>query len=527
MRARVWGLPLRRMSTTDPLLDPERHFLAVIQQVKDYAIFSLDLEGRCRSWNAGVERILGFTADEFVGHDVSHLIFTPEAQQDGVPQRELAQAATAGQANDDRWMRRRDGTLFYATGITTGLRNERDELIGYVKVMRDRTQWKQLQSQLQQTVDELARIDRHRSEFIAMLAHELRNPLAPLRHAVHMLPRVARDPKELASVAAMMERQVGHMGRLIDDLMDVGRLTQGRIELRRQLIDIDAAIASAVEAVGGQFNEKGHTLEITPAAGTVHVNADPTRLTQVIVNLLNNAAKFTPPPGHVWLSTEREANEVVIRVRDTGVGLELDEQMQIFELFAQMDVSMERAQGGLGIGLSLVRQLVELHGGTIAVYSAGRGQGSEFTVRLPTADEVQPPVQQPAASPSPVPPRKILVVDDNIDAANSLASLLRLGGHDVHVAHDGAIALQMALAERPEVVVLDLGLPVMNGFDVARRLRQGRGNSPTPLLIALTGWGQPEDRERSYEAGFDAHLVKPVAPPALDDLLRSLAGSRR
>jgi PAS domain S-box-containing protein len=235
MRARVWGLPLRRMSTTDPLLDPERHFLAVIQQVKDYAIFSLDLEGRCRSWNAGVERILGFTADEFVGHDVSHLIFTPEAQQDGVPQRELAQAATAGQANDDRWMRRRDGTLFYATGITTGLRNERDELIGYVKVMRDRTQWKQLQSQLQQTVDELARIDRHRSEFIAMLAHELRNPLAPLRHAVHMLPRVARDPKELASVAAMMERQVGHMGRLIDDLMDVGRLTQGRIELRRQL----------------------------------------------------------------------------------------------------------------------------------------------------------------------------------------------------------------------------------------------------------------------------------------------------
>lgn len=514
------------MSATDPLLDPERHFLAIIQQVKDYAIFSIDVAGRCRTWNEGVQRILGFTAEQFIGSDVSTLIFTPEAQLDGVPQRELEQAATTGQANDDRWMRRCDGTLFFATGITTALRNENDELIGFVKVMRDQTQWKQLQSQLQQTVAELARTDRHRSEFIAMLAHELRNPLAPLRHAVHMLPRVAGDQQELASVIAMMERQVSHMGRLIDDLMDVGRLTHGRIELRRQVIDVGSTIASAVEAVRAQFDDKGHQLDVSAGAEPIHVNADPTRLTQVIVNLLNNAAKFTPPPGHVWLATEREANEVVIRVRDTGIGLELDEQLQIFELFAQIDVSMERTQGGLGIGLSLVRQLVELHGGSIAVHSAGRGQGSEFIVRLPTA--VEPPPQAPRASDRTdrVPPRRVLVVDDNIDAAHSLATLLRLGGHDVQVAHDGGEALQMATAQQPEVVVLDIGLPVMNGFDVAKRLRQQRGDAKTPLLVALTGWGQPEDRERSFEAGFDAHLVKPVAPPALDELLRSMTGNR-
>lgn len=518
--------PAGAAGATDPLLDPDRHFLAVIQQVKDYAIFSIDLAGRGRTWNEGVERILGFAADEFIGHDVTRLIFTPEAQQDGVPQRELEQAAATGQANDDRWMRRRDGTLFYAAGITTAVRNEQNELIGFVKVMRDQTQWKQLQLQLQQTVDELARTDRHRSEFIAMLAHELRNPLAPLRHAVHVLPRVVGDPAAVASVVAMMERQVGHMGRLIDDLLDVSRLTRGRIELRRRVIEIGAPIGSALEAVRSQYEQKGHTLTVTPSAWPIHVNADPTRLTQVIVNLLNNAAKFTPAPGQVWLSTEREANEAVIRVRDTGVGLELDEQLHIFELFAQIDASIERSQGGLGIGLTLVRKLVELHGGTVIVHSAGRGQGSEFIVRLPTVEEPLPALPSQPRSTGAVVPRRVLVVDDNVDAAHSLATWLELNGHQVHVAHDGAAALEMATAERPEVVVLDIGLPVMNGFDVARRLREQRGDAPTPLLIALTGWGQPEDRRRSFEAGFDAHLVKPVEPTALDELLRSLTDDR-
>lgn len=514
-----------RADATDPLLDPERHFLAVIQQVKDYAIFSLDLQGRGRTWNEGVERILGFSADEFVGHDVTSRIFTPEAQQDGVPQRELEQAAATGQANDDRWMRRKDGSLFFAAGITTAVRDDQGELIGYVKVMRDQTQWKQLQSQLQQTVDELARTDRHRSEFIAMLAHELRNPLAPLRHGVHVLPRVIGEAAAVASIVAMMERQVSHMGRLIDDLLDVSRLTRGRIELRRQLIEIGSTIGSAVEAVRAQYEQKGHTLAVTPAAGPIHVDADPTRLTQVIVNLLNNAAKFTPAPGRVWLSTEREGDEVVIRVRDTGVGLELDEQLHIFELFAQIDASIERSQGGLGIGLTLVRRLVELHGGTVAVHSAGRDQGSEFIVRLPTVDEPMPAAPEPPAAAAAVPARRVLVVDDNVDAAHSLATWLELGGHEVRMAHDGAKALEMATADQPEVVVLDIGLPVLNGFDVARRLRQQRGDKATPLLVALTGWGQPEDRRRSFEAGFDAHLVKPVEPAALDQLLRTLSGT--
>ncbi|MGA0610203.1 ATP-binding protein [Caldimonas sp. KR1-144] len=508
---------------SDP--DPGQHLLVAIEQIKDYAIFAIDLDGRATTWNQGVARVLGYAEADFVGRDVGSAIFTPEALDDCVPQRELEEAARAGQVNNDRWMRRSNGDAFYAAGITTAVRDARGELVGFVKVMRDQTQWKQLQERLQQAVEALAEADRQRTAFIAMLGHELRNPLAPLRNAVHLLPQVAGDPQQLQGLAEMMERQVAQMGRLIDDLLDVSRVTQGKIELRREAVELNAIVRNAVDVALAQCKPLRHQLTVTPSLQPVYLNADAARLTQVVVNLLSNACKFTPPGGRIWVSAGREIGEAVLRVHDTGIGLEAHERGRIFEMFTQVDSSVERRQGGLGIGLALVRRVIELHGGSVHVESAGRGQGSEFIVRLPITRRDGPPPAAAPAAPVHTVRRRVLVVDDNEDAARSLAAVLQLKGHEAMLAHDGATAVRLALDERPDAVVLDIGLPVMSGLEVARRIRREQG-AHAPFLIALTGWGQEEDRSRSAQAGFDAHLVKPVDPQALERLLGSLDQER-
>jgi CheY-like chemotaxis protein/anti-sigma regulatory factor (Ser/Thr protein kinase) len=320
----------------------------------------------------------------------------------------------------------------------------------------------------------------------------------------------------------MMERQVRTLSRLTDEMLDISRVTRGKVELRRELVDVGAVVGRAVETSRPLIEQRGHRLTATLPAGPLRVHVDPVRLEQVLANLLNNAAKYTPPDGRIWLEAEGDAASAVIRVRDNGIGIRPEVLPRLFEPFQQADRVPGRVQEGLGIGLALVRGLVELHGGTVEVNSAGVGQGSEFTVRLPLA----PPARRSSGRPddaseddeTPALPRRVLVVDDNIDAAETLAMLLRIKGHEVHCAHDGPAALELAAAVSPEFVLLDIGMPGMDGYEVARRLRAD-ATLARVMLVAITGYGQEEDRVRSRAAGFDDHFVKPLNPHALREIL--------
>ncbi len=362
--------------------------------------------------------------------------------------------------------------------------------------------------------------DRRKDEFLAMLAHELRNPLAPIRNAVQIF-RVKSPPvPELAWATDVIGRQVDQMTRLVDDLLDVSRINTGKIEIRQQRVTLASIFDSAVEAVRPLIDGRRHELVVDIPTDPILLDVDPTRLSQVFANLLNNAAKYTEPGGRIDLSGRRRGDEIVVRVKDTGIGIPREMLPRIFGMFTQIDRSLDRAQGGLGIGLTLVQRLVELHGGQVEAGSEGPGRGSEFIVRFPVATEqMSKPRQVPVAAKN-VPEtskRRILVVDDNQDSARSLAMLLRLMGHEVHTAYDGLEAISAALTIQPDLMLLDIGLPKLDGYEVARRIRAGQGNSV--VLVALTGWGQEDDRRRSKAAGFDHHLTKPVEMDALQSLL--------
>jgi signal transduction histidine kinase len=362
--------------------------------------------------------------------------------------------------------------------------------------------------------------DRRKNEFLAMLAHELRNPLAPIRNAVQILRMCGSDQPDLSWALEVMERQMQQLVRMVDDLLDVSRITRGKINLQKELTDVASLVHSAVESSRPLLDERKHELTVSLPAQPVFVEADPARLAQVLANLLNNAAKYTEEGGQVWLTVEQDEGEVVFRVRDTGMGIPASMLSSVFDLFTQADRSLDRSQGGLGIGLTLVRQLVELHGGSVQAHSAGPGQGSEFVVRLPTvtAGPARPPSGNGVHEPgNPGRCCRILIVDDNVDSAESLGLLLSVKGHDVRTVHDGATALTAARTFLPEVILLDIGLPRMDGYEVARRLRQEPGLEGV-LLVALTGYGQEEDRRRSLEAGFNHHFVKPVDTQALEEL---------
>ena len=371
--------------------------------------------------------------------------------------------------------------------------------------------------------------DRRKDEFLAMLAHELRNPLAPLRNALHILQAPPADPAVVARTVQIMNRQVQHMIRLVDDLLDVARIVRGKIELRKEPVDIAAVFKRAIETAQPLIDAQAHQLTVSLPDEPVWLEADPVRLAQVIANLLNNAAKYTEPGGSISLTAEREGSELLVGVRDTGMGIAPELLHDIFELFTQAERSIERSQGGLGIGLTLVRRLVEMHGGSIHAFSEGAGQGSEFIVRLPIlqgqpeAPEDEPALANETAEAIHAGPFRILVVDDNADAAESVAMIVKLSKHDVQVAHDGQTALEVAKVYRPHIVLLDIGLPGMNGYEAAKRLRQDP-NLANTLLVAMTGYGRQEDQRRSHEAGFDHHLVKPVDVDVIQGLLTRPTG---
>lgn len=374
---------------------------------------------------------------------------------------------------------------------------------------------------------QLREADRRKDEFLAVLAHELRNPLAPIANALHLL-RLSDDLDPTTEhVREIMERQVNLMVRLVDDLLEVSRITRGKVELRKERVDLVAVVGNAVETSRPAIDAAGHQLAISMPAEELPLDADPVRLAQVIANLLNNAAKYTPHGGQIWLTGRREGSDAVVSVRDTGVGIPPHMVPRVFEMFTQMDTTLDRAQGGLGIGLTLAKSLVQLHGGRIEAHSEGVGQGSEFTVRLPLAEVVPPRTANVAGAPAKtrghtqLPPRKILLVDDSPAAAYTMGKLLERMGQHVFVATDPTQALATARAHRPAVIISDIGMPDMNGYELARQIRQ-EPELERVCLVALTGYGQDSDREQAQQAGFDHHLVKPVGLKALEELLRSL-----
>jgi len=394
---------------------------------------------------------------------------------------------------------------------------------------------KQMQEYLQHQAETLREVDRRKSEFLATLGHEMRNPLAPLWNAVRLLEAQDAGDSAAAEVRDIITRQVEQLTRLADDLLDISRIAQGKIELRKERVDLAAVVAQAVQMSAPQRKARRHSLDVNAPAEPLWMDADPARLVQIMVNLLNNAAKYTEPGGQIWFSAEREGSDAVLRIRDTGIGIRPELLPHVFELFTQGEWT-SHSQEGMGIGLALVRRLVELHGGVITAASAGWGQGSEFVVRLPalSAEEAGPAPRDAervaadrAAAALPSPARlRILIVDDNVDTARSLKLLLSMEGHEVEIAHDGLATLKVADSFRPDVILLDIGLPRMDGYEVARRLR-ARPDMQRALLVALTGYGQDDDRRRSQEAGFSAHLVKPVRLEILQALLTNSQASHQ
>ena len=388
------------------------------------------------------------------------------------------------------------------------------------RVMERTTELQAAMTKQIELADRLREADRRKDEFLALLAHELRNPLASVHNCVAIMRRAGVTDAELRWCHDVIERQSEQLRRLVDDLLDVSRITQGKIQLRTEPVNLETVVADAVETSAPIINAHQHALRVTLPERPLFVNGDASRLTQVIANLLTNAAKYQNENGSIDLTTRREGTTAVISVRDRGIGLSAEMLHEAFELFAQGERTPDRAQGGLGIGLSLVKKLVELHGGTVRAASDGPGHGSEFLVRLPllAGVETAEPVASAAPAPAPEPRRqRVLVVDDNVDAAEGLAMLLRLDDHEVTIAHDGAHALALAAAARPTVVLLDIGLPGMDGYEVCRRLRTA-GFTDT-RIFALTGYSQDRDKQLALEAGFDAHMVKPVEFEKLQQIL--------
>jgi signal transduction histidine kinase/DNA-binding response OmpR family regulator len=381
----------------------------------------------------------------------------------------------------------------------------------------------QSESKLARQAEELLRSNRRKDEFLATLAHELRNPLAPIRTGMDLLGRSSHE-QERERTLGVMQRQLAHMVRLIDDLLDVSRITRGKLELRRERVMLTSVINAAVEASRPLIERKQQTLRVSVSDGTLCLDADITRIAQVVGNLLNNASNYTPSGGSIELSAAREGDLALIQVRDNGIGIPADRLSDVFEMFSQIGRTLERSQGGLGIGLALVRSLVEMHGGSVLAESGGAAQGSTFSVRLPLASpaaSAEPQDERGAAPESRRTSKRVLVVDDNEDAADLLTLVLEQAGYQSQTAYDGVSALSRARAFRPHVVVLDIGLPGMSGYDVARALREESRSAPL-FLIALTGWGSPDDKQKATAAGFDLHLTKPVDARALHRALEQL-----
>lgn len=510
----------------------------ILDNTTDYGFVLADLDGTISEWEGGAPAVTGWSADEAVGQPIS-LIFTPEDRDASVPIAEMTRAAEMGRATDRRWHLRKDGGRFFADGVMVGLRDQNGGLQGYAKIFRDATAEHLAAIELEATRDrehraaedlrklaaELSEANRRKTEFLAVLAHELRNPLAPIRNGLQILKLIDDAPASMVKAREMMDRQLTHLVSLVDDLLDVARITQGKIELKIESVELGPIVTAAVESSMPWLDVGKHNLSVQLSDEPLRLEADSNRLTQVFCNLLNNASKFTPPGGRISVHVRRNDSYAVVVVRDSGIGLSAESIESVFDMFSQVSGRRHDTHSGLGIGLSLVRSLVELHGGTVGVTSSGEGLGSVFEVRLPLSTKAAKcaAAQGDDVGSSENQRRyRILVADDNMDAADSLAILLQAKGHRTSIAYDGLEAMAQAEAYRPEIVFLDIGMPRMNGYEVAAAFRSSPDLADA-VLVALTGWGSHEDRLRALEAGFDHHLTKPASAEALSRFFASLA----
>jgi PAS domain S-box-containing protein len=496
------------------LRESEELFRTIGEAVPDF-LWRSDLAGRFTYQNPAWAEYTGQSSGQLRNARIEDLVHPediPAAQRIWGDPRDRGASSQSVEIR----LRRHDGLYRWFSCRIVPLRNPGGEIVKWIGTATD-------VDELRRAQEVLRLADRRKDEFLATLAHELRNPLAPVRNAVQLLRLKGSTEPEAQWAHVVIERQVDHFTRLIEDLMDVSRISHNKLELRKARVTLNEVISGAIESARPLIEAHGHDLSVDLPRQPLYLDGDTIRLAQVFMNLLTNAAKYTPQGGEIRLVASREGSDVVVRVRDTGIGIAPNQLPHVFEMFYQTEDVLKRTHGGLGIGLALVRYLVELHGGTVTAQSAGPGHGSEFTVRLPlSADQLR-------ASPAPLAGefraqlqgRRVLVVDDNEDAAASLSLLIRLAGAEVHTAHDGQQAIELAGRIEPEIALLDIGLPTVNGYDVARSIR-GTSWGRNAVLIALTGWGQEDDRERSREAGFNHHLVKPVSPESVVRLLHEL-----
>jgi PAS domain S-box-containing protein len=513
------------MNDTWPPAVSAQALLAAIVESSDDAIISKDLDGTITSWNNGAERLFGYTAAEAVGQPVTILI--PEDRLDEEPS--ILGRVRAGQRVDhyETVRRRKDGTLVDISLTVSPIRDGLGRVMGASKIARDITERKESAARAERARQEAESANRAKDEFLAMLGHELRNPLSAVRNAT---AAAVLDPVNRDRALEIARRQTDQLTRIVDDLLDVARITRGRVPLRKERVWLGDVIQRSVDGARALMEEHGQTLMLLPPREPVQLEADPGRLEQAISNLLTNAAKYSDPGGTVTVTAQTDGTEVVIAVRDQGIGIPPETLPTVFELFSQGQRSLDRGRGGLGIGLTLARRIVELHGGTVEARSAGLGKGAEFVIRLPGLSALQPGAIE---APEPLAgglrreaqPSRVLVVEDNPDAAESLMMILEVLGHHVRVVYDGRAALEAARANLPDIMLIDIGLPGMNGYELAQAIR-GEATLARIILVALTGYGRSEDKAQALAAGFDYHLVKPVDLQALGDLVARPAEGR-
>ena len=500
-------------------------FRLLVASVRDYAIFMLDVGGYVATWNPGAERLKGYRADEIIGQHFS--VFYPGADiTAGKCEIELAGAARDGSFEDEGWRVRKDGSRFWANVVITAMRDEAGALVGFAKVTRDLTERKRSEDERAARVA-AEHANRTKDEFLALLGHELRNPLAPIVTALEVIR--LRGDHQAEREHAVIERQVHSMARLVDDLLDVSRVARGKLTLRRLRLDIRDVLLRAIEVANPLIDAKAQQLEASAPAMPLLVDGDEQRLVQVFANILTNAAKYTPPKGRIWLRVRYVQGEIVVEIEDNGDGMAPDLVPRVFEPFVQGPQDPERSTGGLGLGLGLVKSLVANHGGQVSARSPGLGRGSTFTVRLPA---LQPPrgdssregplTQTSAIAGAGAARFRIAIVDDNEDARQLLADVLRSLGHDVETACDGRAGLSLVQEQKPDLAILDIGLPGLSGYELAAQLRAAQDTQGV-RLIALSGYGLEHDRERSRRAGFDAHLIKPVTVKRLIETIAEVA----
>ena len=490
--------------------------LAAIVESSDDAIISKTLEGEIRSWNLGAQRIFGWSAAEAVGHSIT-LIIPPDRLAE---EQHILDTLKRGERIEhfETTRVRKDGRHIEVSLTVSPVRNSAGVVIGASKIARDITDRKEAERRLLEREEALREADRRKDEFLALLGHELRNPLAPIHNATELLSCMLSEDSRARIPVEMIKRQATLLTRLVDDLLDIGRITQGRIRLDSEPLDLASVIAQAFETVEPQLRQKRHKVSVISSYEPLYVIGDFHRLVQCVANVLNNAVKYTDPGGEIQVRTRTEGADAVIEVTDNGLGISSELLPRIFEIFVQGEGSLDRAQGGLGAGLAIVKRLIERHGGTVTARSLGAGQGSTFEIRLPRI--VRPHSTAADESGVKAVPRRVLIVDDNTDAATSLAMLLSLRGHETQVAFNEREALECLEGFQAEVVLLDIGMPGRDGYALAERLRANPGLRDV-RLVALTGYGPVEDQQRARAAGFDDHLVKPVSLVALE---RTLAG---